>query len=269
MRGVARLWSEKKGTAPRPISVARFAVDHGMEKVEISRSTRSPKPAELGDVVYCVGEGTAFQLSRRAGQTSYEVRGIGANSSEHARYVSAFGRFLYAHHGIMGRPMTQVMASPGFEMIRAEAIEKSGKRLLKIYCVFGAEQPKVNLELVVDPADGWVLRSCRFQLGDQRDFLSDFEVEYGPPRDGIPLPRLVKLDEHDGIIHHCEFTEWGSRPTPLSEFNMMHYGLPDLASGTRRRIVLPYWLAGLAALLGSIALGLWRYASRAPRGGRA
>jgi len=263
VRGTARLSHEDPhATAKLPRTEARFAIDHGMEKVELSRFTQDYRPVKLADIVYCVGEGTAFRLFRRAGDELYIVQGIGTTPSDRYSYVSLFGRFVLAHHGVEGLSMSRFLESPGFEVIGAEALNRAGKNLIKVDCVSGPRASKGQISLVLEPDAGWIVRSCRYRPGYEPGSLFHYEIEYGTSRGGVPLPRRVKLEEPGGIIHHCEFTDWVFAPTPVSEFNMVHYGLPDLVHAYRPRNTLPYWLAGLALLVGSIALVLWRLASR-------
>ena len=262
VRGRARLWSEGGRSANRFRDDARFAIDHGMEKVDLERFTAGPKRLKLADMAYCGADGSMFRIVRRAGAESYNVQGIGKTDNEWWVYVSTFGRSVHAHHGVMGRPMTSVFGRPGFEITGAEAIDQAGKTLMRVDCVSGPSAAKDQISLVLDPDAGWIVRSCRFRPRYDESDLFRFEVEYGPARGGIPLPRHVKLDTPSGVVDHCEFTDWTFAPTAVSEFNMTHYGLPDLVQAHRPRNTLPYWLAGLGVLIGSIAFVLRRLMSR-------
>ena len=270
VRGSARSWFEDPRAAGKSlISETRFVIDHGMEKVEISRFRPSTKPVKLADMVYCIGDGTGFRLYRRVGDRSYRVEGVGATPKVTGAYVSLFGRFVVAHHGVMGRSLTQILSSPGFEIVGAEVLKADGKDLMRVDCVSGELASRDQFSLILDPALGWVVRSCRYRPGYESGSLFNFEIEYGTAQESGPLPRRVKLDEPDGIVNHCEFSDWTFAPTPLAEFNMAYYGLPDLVTAQRPRNLLPYWLAGLAVLSGMFAFALRRLASRGFRSARA
>lgn len=264
VRGSARLWTEKPHALGKSLLTdARFAIDHGMEKVEIERFTSGSKPTKLADIVYCVGEGTAFGLHRRAGAESYNVKGAGTSLEERYLYTSVFGRFVLAHHGAVGRPMSSFFEDSDFEIIDAEAVNQDGKGWIKVDCAFGSTAPKSRLSLVLDPENGWIVQSCRYQPNYDLDRPFLYEIEYGPAHAGIPLPRYVKItDEVGGIVDHCEFTGWEFASTPISEFNMTHYGLPDLVHAQKPRNMLAYWLAGFAVLAGVSAFALRWMASR-------
>ena len=208
VRGTARLWEDNPGVpAKLPLSEDRFAIDHGMEKVDIVRFSRGSKPVKLSDVVYCVGNGTAFHLTRAAGEKDYSVKGIGKTKMDGHLYVSVFGRFVNAHHGVQGRSMSSLLKSSDFKITDAEALHQAGKSMMRIDCLVGP----IVASLVLDPDAGWVVRSGRFHPSDAPADLSSVEVEYGLIRNGIPLPRQVKYDWPSGIVEHCEFTGWDLR----------------------------------------------------------
>jgi hypothetical protein len=263
IRGTARLRYEQLGLeAKLPLTEAHFAIDHGMEKVELVRTTSSSKPIKLADIIYCVGKDTAFQLYRRAGASAYEIKGIGRTTSDRNRYLSLFGWFVVAHHGVMGHSLTQFLESPGFEITGAEVIAQDGKRLMKVDCLTSENALQQKISLVLDPESDWLVRSCRYQPGSDPASVFSFEIEYAPIREGLRLPLRVKVDEAGGGIQHCDFTEWSFAHTPVSEFNMTHYGLPDMVHTKKPANTLPFWLAGLGVLTAAIALVIRRRTSR-------
>jgi hypothetical protein len=258
VRGKARVWHDNpRLPKQRPPSEAVFAIDHGMEKVEFGHAANS---------IYCIGEDTAFRLYRKTGARSYEVEGIGLELVDSApmdryRYIAAFGRYLRASHGMMGFTMSQILESPGFEIRGAEVIKRDGKALMRVDLAWGSRDPREEALVDFDPDAGWVVRSCHYRPGPTTFY--DAEIEYGDSlHDGVPLPRHVRLDDFDLEVHHCEFTDWTFTPTPLSEFNMTHYGLPDMVKAHRRRNWLPYWFAGGAVAVCGVAFAFRRLASR-------
>lgn len=61
----------------------------------------------------------------------------------------------------------------------------------------------------------------------------------------------------------CEFLDWRFEPTAREEFQLSHYGLPDVpATGKYRSHAITYWLAGAAVAGLVIALALRRIANR-------
>jgi len=267
VRGTARLWTDRT-ESPRAsgksfLDEARFALDHGMEKVELARFTRGSKPTKVADYVYCVGEGTAFRIHRRDGAEGYEIEGVGAAPMDRILYSAVFGRFIHASHGVVGRPISNFLEEPTLEIVGAEAVERDGENWIKVDCAIGFPETKDRVSFVLAPEDGWAVQSCQinYHYDPNRPIL--YEIEYGAAHGGVPLPRYVKLSgENPGVVNHCEFTGWEFASTPIAEFNMTHYGLPDLVRARKPRGTLAYWLVGFAVLVGISAFVLRRAASR-------
>lgn len=278
VRGSARLSKTKPGeggAASKPRVTVRFAIDQGREKFErTSAATGRQAPSEKpNDVIAIVGD-TAFRLSRESNMTDYEVRGVDLSKSDrqvYFTYLSMFGYFMYAHHGVYGRPMGRVFESPGFRINDARALDQDGKSLIQVDCEFGygTDAPNDQVTLVLDPDAGWVVRSCRWHPGYELKSTVAFDVEYDSPRGGVPIPRVVRVETTDGRVTYCEFTDWEFVSTPLAEFQMAHYGLPDLIQAHRPRNMLPYWLAGIAVVLGVVGFVVRRLAQRGFRTVRA
>ena len=144
------------------------------------------------------------------------------------------------------------MTQPGYRVISAERLVKDGRDLIEVEFEVGAKAPKDRIVIVFDPQADWVIRSSEFRSGNASRLRIVTDVEYGPPRDDVPLPRRVISRDGSGSSSVCEFVDWSFEPTPAAEFTMPYYGLPDLVSKVeKRRNKLPYWLAGgaVASLL--------------------
>ena len=263
VRGTAQLWNVKpRGSAKKIIAEARFAIDHDMAKVEIVRFTRESPRIRLSESVYFAGKGTAFKLARRASEKSYTIQGIGATQIEHNGYLSVFGQFAVAHNGMLGIPMTDFLNNPAVEIMAAEPVDQAGKSLMKVDCVNNSGEVKTKVTFILDPAASWSVRSCGWQPVNKPNPTISCDITYGPSRGEIPIPQRVDMRRRGGLEQHCEFKEWLFAPTPTSEFTMSHYGLPNLIKTPKASNLIPYWLAGTAALLAVIAIVLLWMASR-------
>jgi hypothetical protein len=270
VRGKARLQRDSTRSAKKwPVWQASFALDHGMERVEIERFTLDKPPKELPGLIYCVGPDTAFRLNRAPDTEAFTIVGIGKTELDRAHYLSEFGRLVHAHNGFEGRPMPRVFGSPGFEITSAESIVEDSRNLIEVASAFGplgSNKAKEQITAVLDPDAGWIIRRSRYRHGyDDTNMEFRCEIQYQGAHEGVSLPRTVRLEEPGGLVRHCEFTEWSFTPTPIAEFNMTHYGLPDLVRAHRRPNLLPYWLMGIAAILALVAFILWKLASRGAR----
>jgi len=269
VKGACRLWSTSpRAVGPPRVDDATFAIDHGFEKVLIQTKlpTGGANAPHL-DTVYCVGPGSVFTLTRLPNAETFVVEGTGLTPKDRALYLNTFGQFVKAFDGVFGRTMSQVMATPGFRVTAAERIEKDGETLVKVDYESGTHEPKQQASVVFDPKAGWAVRSS-----DWRQKLASYEirmitdVEYGPSRDGFPMPRRITVRDQTGDVSICEFVNWSFESTPEAEFGMPYYRLPDLvskSSAPRRTFV--YWCLGLATVGIVFAVLLRRLASRGVR----
>lgn len=272
VKGSCRLWTKRSSDTLTPlVNEADFAIDHGYEKVAVQRKiSAGGKNSKHFDKVYCVGPNTVFTLMRLPDAKDFLVEKVGSTSQDRAAYLTEFGRLIKAHVGVFGFPMTQIMAGPYFRLTNAERTATNGRDLVKVDYEVGTEEPFLRASVVFDPDAGWAVRSsdCRFGLNPGPRFVTD--VEYGPSRDGLPLPRRVAIRDETGETAFCEFVDWSFEPTPEREFGMPYYGLPDLVARVNTPRIAPiYWLSGIAAAGLAAALMLRRFATHRMRPSRA
>ncbi len=267
-KGACRLWRTLEGTSElSPVDDAKFAIDHGFEKLFIGRNL-SPGPGGKDatfDIVYCVGKNTDFYLTRLPGSPTFNVEGIGSNPSDRDAYRTMFGRFVNAHFAVQGTPLSRLMEHPKFHLLDATSTTKGSRNLVKIEFVVGDLPARNHVAAILDPAAGWVITSMTQWLEDSPDRKTTVEIEFGSPMDGYYPPRLVQYHSRPGESSSCEFTEWEFAPTPKAEFTMPFYGLPDLtAKPGSQTNTLAYWLGGIAVLGAGGAVLLRKFAGRVP-----
>jgi hypothetical protein len=69
------------------------------------------------------------------------------------------------------------------------------------------------------------------------------------------MPKLVKFRDTSSELRFCEFTSWSFATTPIEEFGMPFYGLPDLVSKSKpSQSTWYWWLIGFAVFLAILAL---------------
>jgi len=265
IKGSCRVTRAIEGAA-RPIRVDEisFAFDHGRELARIrKRSPSNGSDAVQAEIVYGVGKEGTFWLQRPIGAKEYSVRGTGQDAARVGAYNTIFGQYPKAAFAIVGLPLSGLLAHSGFHASDAERTTRDGRALVKVDGRMGPEGSKSRASIEFDPDAGWVIRSVDFRLGSPTDPRIKFDVEYGPPGDGPPLPRLVVFRDGTAATWRCEFGEWLAAPTPEAEFKMTHYGLPDLLDKRgARRWSLPFWLAAAAAGGLVLAYVLRRLAAR-------
>ncbi len=266
IQGNARIWAiDSQRHQTRPITQARFALANGFEKAELKRYAEMKDGREvlLGEVIYCVGENSGFQLSRRAGTKPYIVDQKGATHAERSRYRSAFGQYIHAPYEVLGSPLPRTMSYPNFRVVSASTRSVEGQSVMDVVLEYGKDPSNPNrLSLVVEPDGGWRVREWVLQAaGINKTFRTRVEYESDPARRF--LPRLVTMErEEEGRVEHALFSDWSEAPAAPDEFHMTSYGLPDLNKPASRpssnRLL---WLILLAVVLLAIALFL-RHLSR-------
>ena len=246
---------------------ATFALDHGHEMVAIKRK----QAQDVGELLYCIGPDTTFYLTRLPGAKSFVANGVGSTSLDRSAYVTLFGRFVKAHFACFGQPLTRLMARPEFRVVGAQYVNTTGQpsnagahSLVKVDFESETQASRSNMSVVFDPDAQWIIRSSEYRVEGPSRMRITTDVEYGPARDGVYLPRRVTCRDGGGESSICEFRDWSFEPTPEEEFKPTHYGLPNLVDQAgATRSLLPYWLGGLGAATFMAAVLLRRYVSRA------
>ena len=230
-----------------------FAADHGFQKLTLTFLAPQGEKPERVETIDCVGVKTAFRLSRNLDSVDrkYEVEGVGSNVRESAAFGHRFGRYLTAPYSVYGMPFSVIMKGAGFRVISAEKVDSNGRRLLRLKYNAGDPRTPYLASLLFDPAAGWIIRSGEMQMESLPGHpTSRFEIEYGADHEGIPFQSRVVFHDIDGIDKKCDFSHISSEPTPVNEFSMSSYGLPDLTAfpiaSTRGNWL--YWLIGIAIM---------------------
>ncbi|OJW17765.1 MAG: hypothetical protein BGO49_26550 [Planctomycetales bacterium 71-10] len=180
---------------------------------------------------------------------------------DRSAYVTLFGRFLNAHYGVFGKPLTRSMQAPGYRIVKAEYVTEGESRLIKVDFEVGSQDPRSTISVVFDPQDGWNIRSSDFRTGNTPGVRISTEVSYGPPRiDGFSLPSRVVSRLGSGATSTCDFTDWKFESTPEAEFKMSFYNVPDLVDVPKNRKTLYISMfVGAAAVVFAAALVFRRY----------
>ncbi len=267
--------SRVKATHPLSRQVAKFAADHEHEKVKLERVIPGAGKAQKLEIVYCAGPGTLFYLTRAPGAKEFTVEGINANGADKAAYNTLFRRFLRANYAITGVPVTVLMNRPGYRLQDAEKIVKDGRSLMRVVFDFDSNGSKNMVTAVFDPSAGWPLVSSEYRMARKARQKTESsntkpswltvaaDVEYGEPLDGYAMPRRVIFHEPDHETLTCEFLGWSFKPTPIEEFGMAYFNMPDLVSSANQpKYTLPYWLAAATSIALVLGIAFWRIGRR-------
>jgi len=250
VKGTCRL-TRQFGDKPARSTKGTFAVDHGYGK--ISFPVKLPRSKSEMEAVYCSGANTGFRLRRMSAGSGYIIDGVG--ESARVAYSETIGILLGAPYAILGKPMSRVMESPGFQLVDAREVEFGKKRCVRVEIRYeagdGKGPAKDTAAVTLDPDAGWAILRTEFRPAHDPGLLMTFDVEYAPPQGGMPVPRSVKVTT-PGSSTSCEFETVSFEPTPEREFAMNYYGLPDLTKPRGE----PWWKGTAFWLVGAAALGL-------------
>ncbi len=241
-----------------PPSTAEFALDHGRQKVHVRTKNRGGDARSFFEEVFSTSDfalSPGFRLQRQPGQKNYVLGGLdrdGSDLTNYSKYMTRFGRFAKSNYAIWGEEIADLLTDPEYRLLGATRLTKDGRDLIKVVFEIVDGQGagnKSRVDAVFDPGAGWILRSFEERFdGSAPGDVQTARIEYGAARDGFFLPSKITMSDLDGDSI-CDFLAWSFEPTPLSEFEMPFFGLPDLTvrANLKANSVPYYWIGGLAA----------------------
>ncbi|CAN5767146.1 hypothetical protein BH23PLA1_BH23PLA1_22880 [soil metagenome] len=216
-----------------------------------------------------------FVLNQEEGGP-YVIINVGPISEEDTMAAPRgfFDKYVMAPYSAFAQPISAILTEPSFEFRLREVstVEIEGRDLVRIDFEFRLAEdfPVVPASLLVDPAAQWALHSYEGWFGSQQDRIRAGTVEYGPPIEGVPVPRRVTYQHSDhSEVFEIEQIALG-RSTPARTFTLTAFGLPEVMDPPRasRGFSGAYWLFGLALLFLTIALILRYVGTRFERTSR-
>ena len=236
---------------PRRHLKAEFAANGPSEKV-VLHETRGPDGASLLDRVFAVDGGSFYSLTRKPGDPTYTIAGIGADDHDRVAYSNHFRKFLKAPFGIFGSRLIDALRSPHFRLLDAEwAGGKPGEGLFKVRYRTG-QSPAINdVELTFDPRLSWVIRSGRIATSDMPGAAMTFAAEYDAASSRPYFPTSVRFKNVDAKVETCTFDRFEEEQVPAGEFGPRFFGMPNLSprpSGGRAASYSP-WFLGLGLMV--------------------
>ncbi len=247
---------------PSPPSDAEFAWDHGRQKVHMRTKILGGAGNLAFEEVYSITEGENarnFLLQKGADDSQFTVSGVDHNKEYpevYAKYSSKFADFVMPNLALGGVPLTELIADPDYHLIHVKGVTRDSRFLVNVAFEITDKEDGNNrrISVYLDPEANWVIRSSEESFAKVEPAETETtNVEYGPIQSGFLLPRRVTVS-NSSDQSACDFVDWSFAPTPLNEFEMPYFGLPDLtAQAPPKSNNLPYWIIGGAIL----ALAIW------------
>lgn len=161
--------------------------------------------------------------------------------------------FPAAAYSAFDMAMSRIVSSPSFRLRRATRDEDGDVVRMDFDFKPDQDYPIVRASVLLQPSTGWGVRSYEGGFGASGQVKRSGTVEYGPPADGVPIPRRAVREhpsyKYEFAIQFVNPIEPGSAPP--SRFRLSGYGLPEVggepAEGGWGRPA--YWFLALGAAL--------------------
>jgi len=252
-----------------------FAVDHALQKFErtvIAEADMQLDDEEAGprDEVFVRNSRYYSVLKKNPENRLYRMGYLGKPDGLESNLQLLLRDHLSTPYGIMGTPLSELIAHNDLEFLEARRVERDGRELVMIVVKYDhPELPKpeefVTCELLVDPENAWVIRHYKTVIHPMEVVSWDVSATYeGELTDGVPALRAVAIDMATGTQRRFELDEIERVASlPERQFTLSAYGLPEIdqpAGASRGRATL--WLFGLALAALVLAIVLKSQASR-------
>ena len=225
-----------------------FAVEGPWKKIIRHVPAQGKQPRR--DEVFCVDDQKVFNLTRTGPNTDYLVKSVMANDSRGTiPYNGGIGRLLQSPFALVGRPLVEYLKGPRTRFKSTTPVVVDGHECYKLEFDFG--EPASPATVVVDPTLGWVIRASEVRLADLNNISIRAQVDYQTNDRGEVVPSRIIYHDLDLKEKRLIFRGATFDSTPLAEFKLASFGLPELQVGPTpqlvRRSYAP-WLAGLAVV---------------------
>ncbi len=243
-----------------------FAVEGMNRKIELRHERTGQVEMIPDDKVYCRNQQHDFKLNRKGDKGAYTVGDIsGATESRGSNPAldHTYGRYLVAPFTVGSIKLTEMISDPSFVVASATTEKVGDDELVRINFTYGVGNAAQEGFVLLAPSKGWTIREWETRLDTLKVPIYS-KITYRPTGDDLPLPRVIEIKDADFTLKTLSFDNVEFKPTPVEEFTLAHYGLPDVstpgASGGPWNTA--FWLAGAAAVAIFMGALLRRFGSR-------
>lgn len=235
-----------------------FNRDHGYEKVEAIVEGEVGKAHVKSQVVYCLGPETFFQIIKSNENNDFALRSIGSSENDRQKYIQKYGRYLWVPLGSHLGLLPDLMKDPSFELVDVSPPDaKTG--YVTIQFRFSEAEPKDTGQTVLDPANHWAVISDEREVGINRRMKIRMDVAYGPKTGEFAMPKEADFTGPGMPSEPFEFEEWKFEPTPLAEFQLPYYQMPDVPLTNAHDNRFKYIMGVIAILILLLVLAGWYF----------
>ncbi|MFO0811469.1 MAG: hypothetical protein U0746_22805 [Gemmataceae bacterium] len=223
--------------------------------------------------VYVYTENHLFQISRRNGDTGWQLGSSGAlkQKDDIQSLLSNFWSIVRPTTTFSSGKYYDLLALKGDSTITFEKAQTDDDGIRMHYRTSGTEpMHKHSFEshgsIVFDPANDWAVRSYQFVFpnGLRVAVVNTFAE---PDRAGvrrIASTRFNTYAAHGTMAIEVAYEPTKTGPAPPEQFRLASFGLPDPLGPLPRRFPTAYVFTGVAAACGLLALWFHRRARHVP-----
>lgn len=202
---------------------------------------------------------------------TYVIDNVEGDGNEVAPRFGSYcfdGSFPAAYYAF-GRPISELMALPSYKLKSVSEVQEEGRRLIKIAFDFrpANDYPIIPAWILVDPAEGWILRRYEGLFGPRQNLPRRGEVAYTRTSGGELLAKTVKHTKNleDDTFEIVDLTFGES--VPERDFTLTAFGLPEVnePAASRGGITWNYLFLGIGLVLAVVSIGLKILARRLSR----
>lgn len=211
----------------KKIETIEMRRDHGYEKVDAIVESYVGTAHVKSRLVFCLGPDTFFQLIKSNEKNDFALRSIGSTENDRLKYKLKYGSILWAPQGSYLGLLPELMKDKSFEITDVSTPDpKTGFVTLQFRYSDG--EPKDTGKMTLDPSNHWAIISDEREVGRRSRAKISMNVEYGQKIDGFGMPKKVTFDGPGMPSSPFEFLEWKFESTPLDQFQLPYYQMPDV-----------------------------------------
>lgn len=167
-------------------------------------------------------------------------------------YDRTMYRYIWASHAINGVPLSLIMDdSQGFSIESVKSLREGSNRMVHVKYRYS---PKRDImlrdgEIWLMPDYGWAISKyiSNYNVEDRPGVQAGTtcRVEYASIDDGVAIPKLVEIEQRLGrfrIKDEFVIQMFAHRVSPLSDFTLTHYGLPDTTNPISVKRQQTFWV---------------------------
>jgi len=170
-------------------------------------------------------------------KNSYGVASLGGDQKDREIVNQRFGRYIHASHSMGGTDLAKVIRASTLRNLTVEPVVDKGRSLKCVKFDVGPEERVNRVSVNLDPSASWAIVDWTYEvlMKESGTFSkTSGSVEYGPPIDGMPVPKVVQVNDVAGRKYVTQFTDLSRPKLPSDRFSMSELDFPNWSASRLR-----------------------------------